>query len=464
LAAASPKQPVTTTNHQRSFAEVLHESCDVQVNQLPSPAIKGEELYIKITQSEYEKGLADCKKHLHGRLLLNRGEKPITAKELKTKLSSIWKTSGPWHLVSLGRGFYEFQFVSYEDMHLAWSMGSMNLKPGLLRLSKWTNDFNPYTQRQTHAQVWVRFMELPQEYWRRRTLFEIASAIGTPLSLDDATRNRAFGHYARILVDVDLSRRLFDEVVVEREGYAFKLAVVYERLPSFCTHCQVIGHMIASCNWIHPQKKQLDHGKKVVEFPKVVHKYVEKQHRNVPGPLGVVAHEAVHNTVVDIESDAEAVPKQQGIVVTAAADEEATRVSNNKSDTAFSFALINVQDEVVHRELEKTDCVLEQIVGEVNSPPTLEITPDVAQEDATQVDESQPIPETPNLLVADEHEFDDIARKDIALVQQAWADMAEQPFTPYVSKNQRKRNNKAARSAGQPYHTRSKGVPPSHSL
>jgi hypothetical protein len=57
-------------------------------------------------------------------------------------------------------------------------------------------------------------MEFPQEYWRQRTLFEIASAIGTPLSLDEATKTRAFGHYARILVDMDLSRHIFDEILL----------------------------------------------------------------------------------------------------------------------------------------------------------------------------------------------------------------------------------------------------------
>jgi hypothetical protein len=312
LASASSKQPDNTTKHHRSFAQVLNDSCDVQISQLPAPAIKGEELYIKITQSEYEKGLEDCQKHLHGRLLLNKGEKPLTTKELKTKLSAIWKTSGPWHLVSLGRGFYEFQFVSYEHMYLAWSMGSMNLKPGLLRLSKWTNDFNPYTQRQTHAQICIRLMELPQEYWRRRTLFEIVSAIGMPLSLDETTQHRAFGHYARILVDVDLSRRLFDEIVVEHEGYTFKLAVVYERLPSFCSHCQVIGHMIASCNWIHSQKKQPDHGKKVMEIaqpqPKKVQQYVAKQHRDKPDPSSTIVHAAEHNTTVETEMNAVEIP------------------------------------------------------------------------------------------------------------------------------------------------------------
>jgi hypothetical protein len=79
------------------------------------------------------------------------GDKPVTARDLKSKLPALWKTSNQWRMVPLGRGFYEFQFTSYEDMRLAWSSGTVNLKPGLLRLSKWANDFNFQTQRQTHA-------------------------------------------------------------------------------------------------------------------------------------------------------------------------------------------------------------------------------------------------------------------------------------------------------------------------
>ncbi|MCH97539.1 DUF4283 domain protein, partial [Trifolium medium] len=169
------------THHHRLYCVVAISSVGRELqahSQLPVPSIKGDDLCIKITQHEYEKGLADCKKNLHGRLVMNKGD----------------------------RGFYEFQFVSFEDMCLAWSMGTINLKPGVLRLSKWSNDFNSYTRRQTHTQIWIRLMELPQEYRRQHTLFEIASAIGTPLSLDEATKTRAFGHYARILVDMDLSR------------------------------------------------------------------------------------------------------------------------------------------------------------------------------------------------------------------------------------------------------------------
>ncbi|MCI33137.1 NBS resistance protein, partial [Trifolium medium] len=145
-----------------------------------------------------------------------KGDKPVTAKELTLKLGSIWQGFAPWKLVPLGKGFFEFSFSLAEDKRKAWSLGTCNLKPGLLRLSKWEPDFNPHTQRQTHVQSWIRIYELPQEYWRPRTLFEIAGGVGTPLMLDEATKNRSFGHYARVLVDIDLSKRVFEAILVER--------------------------------------------------------------------------------------------------------------------------------------------------------------------------------------------------------------------------------------------------------
>lgn len=79
-------------------------------------------------------------------------------------------------------------------------------------------------------------------------MYEIASGIGTPLLIDEATQSRVFGLYARVLVDVDLSKKLFNSVLVEREGNAFPMEVQYERQPLFCSHCKHIGHAILNCN------------------------------------------------------------------------------------------------------------------------------------------------------------------------------------------------------------------------
>ena len=155
------------------------------------------------------------------------------------------------------------------------------MKPRVLKYFEWVKDFNLHTKHQTHAQVWIRLWELPQEYWMERTLYEIAGAVGTLLLIDHVTKNCLFGHYARILVDLDLSKDIFYEEMVEREGFAFPVVIEYERLPEFCTHCKSIGHHVTSCRWLHPWKTDknedpVDNGKKPLNSQKQKHEWKPK--------------------------------------------------------------------------------------------------------------------------------------------------------------------------------------------
>ncbi|KEH28046.1 DUF4283 domain protein [Medicago truncatula] len=108
------------------------------------------------------------------------------------------------HILKLGfdcgnyrHGYYELCFATYEDLREVWALGMVNLKPSVMRLFEWTKEFNAHTKRHTHTQAWIRLWELPQEYWVERTLYEIARAIGTPLLVDNVTKNRLFGHYTQ---------------------------------------------------------------------------------------------------------------------------------------------------------------------------------------------------------------------------------------------------------------------------
>jgi hypothetical protein len=145
-------------------------------------------------------------------------------------------------LISLGHGFYKFSFSLGDDVRTSLSMGTINLKTRLLHLSQWSTYFNKYYQRPKHTHVWIRLLDLQQEYWLERTLLEIAGAIDTPLIIDAATQKCPFCHYARVLVDIAFPRRLFYEIIVEREGFSFPIEVEYGWLPEFCSHCQVLGY------------------------------------------------------------------------------------------------------------------------------------------------------------------------------------------------------------------------------
>lgn len=145
-------------------------------------------------------------------------------------------------MVPMGRGFFEFRFSYAEDLRTVWSSGAWSLNPGLLRLSRWSPDFHPSNKKQTHSQVWVCFHYLPLEYWQPRNLFEIVGAIGKPIIIDQNTINQSFGHYARVLVDINMAGFLPDTLWVERENFTFDIEIDYETRPYFCFTCNSIGH------------------------------------------------------------------------------------------------------------------------------------------------------------------------------------------------------------------------------
>jgi len=56
--------------------------------------------------------------------------------------------------------------------------------------------------------------------------------------------DRSFGHYARVLIDLNLNDTLCHRILVERTGYAFFVDVEYENLPDFCSYCKCTGHYL----------------------------------------------------------------------------------------------------------------------------------------------------------------------------------------------------------------------------
>ncbi|KAL2252274.1 UNVERIFIED_CONTAM: hypothetical protein Sindi_0022100 [Sesamum indicum] len=66
--------------------------------------------------------------------------------------------------------------------------------------------------------------------------------------MDSLTMKMKWVSYARILVEVDASKKLIDEVeCVMPNGITRKQTVVYEFTPKFCTACNRFGHLKETC-------------------------------------------------------------------------------------------------------------------------------------------------------------------------------------------------------------------------
>jgi hypothetical protein len=94
----------------KSYVQVVANSCIIHFSELASLCIKGKDLSIKITKSKYLVGFADCQNILHGCLYCSKSSNPMCLVELKEKNTKFWKTNASWSTVSLGKGYYEFDF------------------------------------------------------------------------------------------------------------------------------------------------------------------------------------------------------------------------------------------------------------------------------------------------------------------------------------------------------------------
>ncbi|CAO2832496.1 unnamed protein product [Amaranthus hypochondriacus] len=75
-------------------------------------------------------------------------------------------------------------------------------------------------------------------------LSRIGSIFGVPISADGPIASQSRVQFARILVEIDVSKPLPKEVLVEDEdGRVFSQAYYAEWVPHFCSKCQVVGHI-----------------------------------------------------------------------------------------------------------------------------------------------------------------------------------------------------------------------------
>lgn len=260
-----PSLPPRQASKAKTFASVLSGSVEstVALSQLPIPVVRGDMTYVKINEQMYQEQLKTFKTNLIGRLLLRKGSTPLKLHDLKASLTALWKLSSPWRLVPLGKGYFDIHFNTEVDMRRVWGGGTCTLASGLFRLSQWQPDFKPGdTLPQSHSQIWVRLYGLSQDYWHPQHLMEIARGVGTPLQIDRATKEREFGYFARVLVDVVLAGNLPSCLMVERENHCFPIEVIYENM---CDNCGIVGHTIDRCRHFKTDAMKISNSTEVVE-------------------------------------------------------------------------------------------------------------------------------------------------------------------------------------------------------
>nr|AIK35195.1 LINE-type retrotransposon LIb DNA [Ipomoea batatas] len=174
--------------------------------------------------------------------------KSIHFNVLNQRLPAIWNLQGKMTLIDLGYGCFVARFDNKNDYLHALIDGPWKIFGNYLVTQRWVPEFRPRTAKLSKMAVWIRIPDLPMEYFRDDAIRDIAENVGKPLKLDRTTIIAAKGKFARIAVEIDLSKPLVSEVWVGN----YLQTVEYEGLHVICFSCGVVGHREQSC----PDSKQ----------------------------------------------------------------------------------------------------------------------------------------------------------------------------------------------------------------
>lgn len=167
----------------------------------------------------------------------------ITRNFLIDRVNRMWKIKDRMEVIDLGQDIFLLRFQNVNDMERALYGGPWFILNHYLMLTPWKPDFRPSQSSFDKIMAWIRFPELPLEYYEKDALFTIAKKVGKPIKVDFATDTVARGRYARVCIELDLSKALVTKIWVAKAWQGIE----YENLNLVCFQCGMIGHRKEQC-------------------------------------------------------------------------------------------------------------------------------------------------------------------------------------------------------------------------
>ncbi|KAM2870174.1 hypothetical protein FF1_017991 [Malus domestica] len=135
-------------------------------------------------------------------------------------------------------GYFVATFKKNGDLEFVLTGGPWVISGQYLVIHKWKPGFDANSSKITRTAVWVKILRIQAEFLDVWALKRIGSFLGKALKIDALTLARARGKFARICIELDLTKPL--EAYVQLNGAWFNLE--YEGLPDICFKCEVYGH------------------------------------------------------------------------------------------------------------------------------------------------------------------------------------------------------------------------------
>ncbi|CAH9071104.1 unnamed protein product [Cuscuta epithymum] len=158
---------------------------------------------------------------------------------------------------SHSKGWVIFKFKSEEDRLKVLTGGPYVLFGKTMFLKELSEDFSVDSVEFLKVPIWIKLPKLAMRLWKAKELGMIASQVGVPIIADKITQDIVYTHFARVLVEVDVTKPPVTQFpIVPPSGNEYMQQVIFETYPDYCYNCKMYGHHPFNCLKLNPPKEK----------------------------------------------------------------------------------------------------------------------------------------------------------------------------------------------------------------
>ncbi|KAK6773645.1 hypothetical protein RDI58_028883 [Solanum bulbocastanum] len=193
--------------------------------------MKSEEKVIELKKEDFDKSIEEWKQAL---ILYVVGESPTIAameRRIALQVNTVSKPKVYYH----NDGYFLVRFANMDDRNEVLYSGPhfLNNRPIIVKI--WSPEFDFNKEVLQTVPISVKYPNLPLSCWSVDSLSRISSGLGEPLYADECTTKVDRISFARVLIEMDVSRELPRNLKVkDPNGRVFEQVVQYEWVLEYC--------------------------------------------------------------------------------------------------------------------------------------------------------------------------------------------------------------------------------------
>ncbi|XP_074283720.1 uncharacterized protein LOC141608257 [Silene latifolia] len=140
------------------------------------------------------------------------------------------------------------RFKTKEQQQMVLNNGHLLFDNKPVIIKEWGPDVALIKHDVKKVPIWMKLYGLEVKFWGPGSLRKISEEVGRFIRYDDATTNRRFFGFARVLIEVTIGQEFPKDIIFQDElGVTQMVMVDYDWLPLPCSKCKGIGHEETLC-------------------------------------------------------------------------------------------------------------------------------------------------------------------------------------------------------------------------